>query len=322
MSPRHTAEGGFTLIEVLLAMVLMLVVTSATLAVFNASERLARDNQNLNESQQQVRAATDGLAQRLRNLASPTDASSAAADRQPLERATANDLVFRSVNSEGPASPANPSNVERYRYCLAAGGDLYVQRQTWSTAAPPIPADPKCPGAGWSEKRVAAQDLVNDARPVFHYQLSPGRRTHSEQTAVNTSDFPITVALRTTLWVDPDTTHLPRETELSTRVFLRNQNRPPGAFLDVKAAGNKLILNASSSYDPEGNALLFQFFDNGVPLKDASNVVIPPSPRALYTYTPAPGPHSLTVEVTDVGNLRAVSTAQTASCNSTTCTSP
>ena len=56
--------------------------------------------------------------------------------------------------------------------------------------------------------------------------------------------------------------------------------------------------------------------------KNAANAVIPPSARALYTYKPAVGQHSLTVEVIDVGSLRATSPAQTASCTSISCTSP
>ncbi len=319
MSRRGSAQAGFTLIEVLLAMVLMLIVLGATLAVFNAMERGNRDNQNLNESQQQIRSAVDALAKRLRNLASPA-AGGAAVSAQPIERAQPQDLIFRSVNSAGPATTSNPQNLERYRYCLSPTGRLNVQRQTWSGTAPVTPPATACPGAGWTETRVAAQSVVNSTRPVFHYQVSPDPGTHSEQTSVLVGSFATIVALRSTLWVDPDLAHRPSETSLSTRVFLRNQNRPPLAALDVKAAGNTLTLNASASDDPEGNPLLYQFFDNGTALKDAAAVVIPPSNRAVAIYKPAAGPHSLTVTVTDVGGLGATSAAHTATCNATACT--
>jgi prepilin-type N-terminal cleavage/methylation domain-containing protein len=319
VSPRGSTQAGFSLIEVLLAMVLMLIVLGATLAVFNAMERGNRDNQNLNESQQQIRSATDALAKRLRNLASPAAGGAAVSD-QPIERAEPQDLIFRSVNSAGPATTLNPQNLQRYRYCLSPARRLTVQRQTWSGAAPATPTDTACPGAGWTETLVAAQSVVNATRPVFHYQITPAPGTHSEQTSVLAGSFATIVALRSTLWVDPDLLHRPSETSLSTRVFLRNQNRPPLAVLEVTATGTKLTLNASASDDPEGNPLLYQFFDNGTALKDAAGVVIPPSNRAVAIYKPATGGHSLTVKVTDVGGLGATSAARTATCNATACT--
>ena len=315
MSRRHPDDSGFTLIELLLAMTLMLVVATATLTVFAAMERGNRDNQRFNDSQLRVRVATDTLAKRLRNLASPADAASPATAQQPIERAGAKDLVFRSVSSDSTTvSTANPQNLQRYRYCLGSNSNLYVQRQTWSGVAPSVPPSAACPGSGWPETRVVAQDVVNAARPVFHYQISPTPGTYTESTSVTAANFANTVALRTTLWVDPDTTRRPRESSLSTRVFLRNQNRPPIALLDVKAVGNKVTLNASSSDDPEGNALLYQFFDNNSPLND------PPTTSALYTYKPAAGSHSYTVKVIDVGKLSVTSAAHSVSCSSTTCT--
>ena len=83
MSARR--EDGFSLIELLLAMTLSLLLLGATLAVFATAERGHRDNQRQNEAQDQVRFATDSLARRLRNLASPTDAG--ATPQQPIERA-------------------------------------------------------------------------------------------------------------------------------------------------------------------------------------------------------------------------------------------
>ena len=320
MSRRGAAQAGFTLVELLLAMVLMLIVLGATLAVFNAMERGNRDNQNLNQSQQQIRTAVDALAKRLRNLASPA-AGGAAVSAQPIERAEPQDFIFRSVNSTGPATLLNPQNLQRYRYCLSPTGRLNVQRQTWPGTAPATPSDTACPGSGWTETRAAAESVVNATRPVFHYQLSPDPGTYSEQTSVAAGSFATIVALRSTLWVDPDLAHRPSETSLSTRVFLRNQNRPPLAVLDVKATGNTLTLNASASDDPEGNPLLYQFFDNGNALRDGAAVVIPPGSRAVATYKPsALVAHSLTVKVTDVGGLGATSEARAATCSPTACT--
>ena len=109
------SQSGFTFVEVLLAMSLMLIVFAATLAVFTVMERGASTNQKLNENQQQARVATDVLAKRLRNLASPSD-SNVALDQQPLERADAQDLVFRTVRSDGAPTAGNPHAVGRPRF--------------------------------------------------------------------------------------------------------------------------------------------------------------------------------------------------------------
>jgi prepilin-type N-terminal cleavage/methylation domain-containing protein len=328
VSTRVRSDAGFTLIEVMLAMVLMLVVSGATLATFAVMERGNARNQRFNAAQTQVRTATDTLAKRLRNLASPANPGSAAADQQPIERANANDFIFRAINSEGGATTDNPQNLQRYRYCLnPTTKRIYVQRQTWSGVMPATPGAVACPGGGWTETQVLVQDVTNGSRALFHYTLNPVVGSYSESTSVAVANHPITVGVRTTLWLDPDPAHKPTESLLSSRIFLRNQNRPPIAALDVRALGNKVTLNASAAEDPEGNFLLYQFFNNGVALKDSSNVTIPPSTSAVYTYQPGAGTHRYTVTVTDVGKLTTSSTPAvvvpcTTVSSTTTCTAP
>ena len=200
MSTRR--DTGFSLVELLLAMTLSLVILGATLTVFASAERGHRDNQRQNEAQDQVRFATDTLARRLRNLASPTDAGTT--PEQPIERANAQDLIFRTVNSAGAADPANPQNLQRYRYCLAPDKPLlYVQRQTWSaTADPGMPPGTDCPASGWSETSVAASSVTNGARAVFSYERN-AIGSFSEQPDVAEADFPTVVAIGTRLFVDP-----------------------------------------------------------------------------------------------------------------------
>jgi prepilin-type N-terminal cleavage/methylation domain-containing protein len=304
-------DSGFSLIELLLAMTLALLVLGATLAVFARAERGHRDNQRQNEAQDQVRFATDTLARRLRNLASPTDAG--ATPEQPLERAEPQDLIFRTVNSAGAANPAtNPHNLQRYRYCLSVDERrLYVQRQTWSTTADPgMPTGTSCPASGWSETSVTAASITNDDRSVFTYELSPvGSMT--EQTSVAPADFASVVAIGTRLFVDPLPTRAPKESTLTTRVFLRNQNRAPTAsFTATPITGTSVQLNGMDSDDPEGGRLSFAWFVDGVKLANTS---------ATPTVTLAAGTHTVYLEVTDVGNLSAQSITRTTTCSSTAC---
>jgi type II secretory pathway component PulJ len=328
MIRRIRDERGFTFIEVTIAMGLSLLVIAATLGVFSTMERRTRDNQRLNEEQLSARVATDSLARRLRNLASPTDNDPAVAGYmtpQPLERAEAQDLIFRTVNSDGAATASNQQNLERYRYCLNTTTKiLYVERQTWTGIAPATPPSTSCgPGDGWPDdsRRVAAQNIVNGARPLFKYQVSPTPGTYSEQTSVSQANFPSGIAIRTQLWIDPDTLHPPGETTLTTRVFLRNQNRPPTAVFNATGSGTNIILNASSSDDPEGLALSYQWLDNGTVIKDWSN-------RSTFIYVPSPKPtgsqtvtHSITLKIRDVGNLSPTTApaAQTVTCTSSFC---
>jgi prepilin-type N-terminal cleavage/methylation domain-containing protein len=326
MTSLRNDERGFTFIEVMLAMVLMLVVSGATMAVFAAMERNNAYNQRFNESQTRVRVATDTLAKRLRNLASPADATSPAADQQPIERANAQDLIFRAVNSSGAATTDNPQNLERYRYCLnTTTKRLYVQRQTWTGVTPATPPATACPGDGWTTTAVLAEDVVNGTgRAVFQYQVSPTPGSYSETTSVSTANHPNTVSIRTFLYVDPDTAHRPKETSLTSRVFLRNQNRPPTALLAVDALANKVTLNASASDDPEGNPLKYTFYDNGAAVTDpATNLPMTTTTNALWILKPASGSHSFTVRVEDVGNLKVTSSpAIDLTCNTTTCWKP
>ena len=66
-----------------------------------------------------------------------------------------------------------------------------------------------------------------------------------------------------------------------------------------------MTLNASASDDPEGNPLLYQFFDNGVALTDPVDgpAAEHDDERAPDTYKPAAGSHRFTVKVEDVGKL-------------------
>jgi type II secretory pathway component PulJ len=322
MSPhrRGRNEAGFTFIEVLLAMTLMMVVFAATLGVFTVMERNSTRNQRLNENQQQARVATDMLAKRLRNLASPADTTNPL-DQQPLERAQPKDLIFRTVRSDGAPTALNPQNLERYRYCLGTDKIVYEQRQTWTGALPATPAATACPGTGWTSTRKVVTNVVNGSRPVFHYQGSPTPGTYSELTSVAPADFPTAIALRTTLFMDPDVNHPPGETTLTTRVFLRNQNRPPTAVLSVVASGKKITMNASMSDDPEGNSMTYEWSDNGVGLIDpTTNAPYGFLPNATFSFNvTGAGTHNLTVRVKDVGGLTATSTpAKKVTCTGTT----
>lgn len=328
------AEDGFSLVELLIAMTLSLIILTATLAVFARMERGNRDNQQLNDAQAQVRVATDSLARSLRNLASPDYRLGATSDtQQPLERATPQDLVFRTVSSTGAPTTTNLQNVERNRYCLRPGdGALLMQRQTGDqvVSAPP-PADTACPGAGWDavagstqNHRVVAQNIVNGTRPAFLYEVSPTPGSYTEKSTVDDPELYAAIGLRMRLFVDPDVLHGPRETTVTTRVFLRNQNRKPLPAFDVTASGMTLLLNASASEDPENKPLRYEWLDGGVPLRNVADQELGKLDTAVTRFDATPGrTYHLTLRVTDIGGLHDTTTTPvTVTCSMPTETTP
>jgi hypothetical protein len=162
---------------------------------------------------------------------------------------------------------------------------------------------------------------------VFRYQVSPTPGTYTEQDSVSQSSFPNDIAIRTQLWIDPDPTRKPAETQLTSRVFLRNQNRPPSATLDVTASGTTVALNASASSDPESYPLSYRFVDTlaSVPAKvpaclPAADSTCGWGTTATLRLTPGVGVHQYWVQARDTGGLTTDSTKYTVTCTVSTCT--
>ena len=270
-------EDGFTLVEVLVTCVLMLVVLGATLGTFESFQRNVSVNEKQNVAQDTLRTGMDLMARDLRNLASPTN-------EQPLalDLSEAQQIIFQSEGRTMPAGSLNVANTTRVRYCLNTATDsLYRQIQTWTTAAfPPIPSSTDCPGTGWPTTRIVGENIVNDARAMFGYNAVDPR----DVTEVNA-----------TLYVDVNPGQSPVESTLQTAVYLRNQNRKPDAVFSVALAnaGTTIIMNASGSTDPEEKPLTFTWFVDGVAeTGDGANDVV-------HTKTVSAGTHTVQVKVSD-----------------------
>ena len=227
-------EQGMTLVEVLMASVLMLIVLGATLTTFNNFERNVKTNEQQNEAQEQARRGMDLMTRDLRNLASPTPYLPLAVDRHE-----ALDVIFQSEGKDKPAGSLNAQNTTRVRYCLNAVEDrLYRQTQTWTSALPPdMPSAGDCPAAGWTKTIPIADEIVNEGRALFSY---------------NAADRSAITEVSARVFVDVDPERSPAEVSLQSSVFLRNQNRAPTAsFSWASMPGGNVFLNASESTDPE-----------------------------------------------------------------------
>jgi type II secretory pathway component PulJ len=277
-------EHGMTLVEVLMASVLMLVVIGATLTTFNNFERNVKTNEQQNEAQEQARRAMDLMARDLRNLASPTPNLPLAVDRHE-----GGDVIFQSEGKEKPAGSLNAQNTTRVRYCINTDEDrLYRQIQEWTSALPAgMPTDTACPGTGWTKTIPVADEIVNETRPVFSY---------------NAADRAAITEVSARVFVDVDTERSPSEVSLQSSVFLRNQNRAPTAsFSWASMPGGNVFLNASESTDPEEKALTFEWFD----MDDGETKI---GEGIVLTYKPVtPGWRDIKLVVTDA-SLEATAT--------------
>jgi type II secretory pathway pseudopilin PulG len=270
-------QDGFTLVEVLIVSVLMIVVLGATLTTFNSFQQSVSVNEKQNTAQDTTRNAMDLLARDLRNLASPSTEQPLALDLNEAQQ-----VIFQSEGRNMPAGSLNVANTNRVRYCLdTATGNFYRQVQTWTTAAfPAVPDSSSCPGTAWPSTNLVAANVVNDTRPIFSYN------------AVDPRDV---TEITSTLYVDVNPGRSPSESTLQTSVYLRNQNRKPTAVFSLALANGDtaIIMNASESTDPEEKPLSFKWFIDGTEaIGEGANDVV-------HTAQVPAGTHTVKVTVSD-----------------------
>jgi type II secretory pathway pseudopilin PulG len=283
-------EDGFTLPELLVAAMLMIIVMSASLSVLDNFRRLATRTDARVELQDKARQASRELARTLRNVAPSPEYPTV------IERADPYDLVFRAVDRP-QASGSNVRNLRRVRYCLDASdpsrAELLEQTQRWTTPLPPaVPSSTACPAPAWGASRVIADYLTNRStgteRPLWAY----GQTASGEITSLKVSLF---------MNRDPET----RESEvaLETGVYLRNQNRAPTALFTAAAAGVRhVLLNGSESSDPEGDPLNYYWFLNGVEVGTG----------LIFDYAaPSAGTYEIRLEVRDPSGMIGRSPSET-----------
>jgi prepilin-type N-terminal cleavage/methylation domain-containing protein len=295
MSARRGQEG-FSLIELLIAMSLITFVVMATITAFVAFNRNERVNRLQNESQDEARLTMERLTSQLRNLASPKD-------RVPksVEKAEPYDIVFLTVDAIKPVGSLNARNIKRVRYCVgpAVNGKspLVRQQQVWQALDPDPPfSTSSCPDASWNNNSVVVEDIVNTEQdtPVPAFSFTPGPAPLDDITAI-----------RADLVVDVNPGQSPAAVDLTSGVFLRNQNRKPVAACTAKHAnGLQIALNGSGSEDPEGfNMKTYTWVADGDTTNPIDGVV------ALWT-APSNGTHSFELTVEDQGGLTDTATCE------------
>ena len=285
-------RGEVSITSVLVACTLMVSVLATTLGLFEGFIASAGDQTRRTDTQDLARTAADRIARNLRNLASPNPFQP-----QAVDVAGPTNLVFQTVDPNGPNAGQNATNTQRVRYCLDGARQLHQQTQTWIAAIPPAaPASTACPGAsGWTGSTVIAKGVANTVVPIFSYD-----------SAVLTAISQIHIDLQ----VDTDPMRAPGPTRISTGAFLRNQNRPPRASFTATAATGGVILNGSASDDPEGDPLDYKWCTGTAttgPDCTAGNQI---GTGIIFTYATST-PKQVHLRVSDPAGLSAVSPVQT-----------
>ena len=253
-------QDGFTLVELLLVMTISLIVFGATLSSWTSVYRGNRQVEKQNDNAEEARVALDRAARQLRNLANPTVNAITT-----IDRATDYDFIFQT---------SDPSKTW-IRYCLqtTGAGTTPTKARLWeSESAGAISAAMRgaCPGSGWTRSSIVVNNVTNTRsgidRDIFTYECNV---SVAGACPASTADYTKIENVGISLWVDQDTTDRASELDVTTAVFLRNQNEAPTALVSdprtISLPLRKYLLNGSGSTDPEGRTLEYFWFEGAPP---------------------------------------------------------
>ena len=248
-------EGGFSLIELLLVCSLSMIIFGATLSAWSTVYRSNRSVEKQQDNAEAARVSLDRAARQLRNLANPTVNAITT-----ISRATDYDFVFQT---------SDPAKTW-VRYCLGPtgtdGATLYEAENDSAITASMMDT---CPDTGgWDKQAAIVQGVTNQVggidRDIFTFEC----RVNAAATCpASAAEYSKITNVGMNLWVDADVKDRVSELNVSTGVFLRNQNEGPTAVVSEpnKIGPLRWLLNGSGSSDPEGRTLEFFWFEGTAP---------------------------------------------------------
>lgn len=315
---RLSAEGGMTVVELLVAMALALIVFAATLSVVDLFQKDNTYDQDRNEAQDNARSAIDRMAVDLRNVAAPTGGSPGT-----LEEVGPYDMVFQTVSASTVFGGQNSTNSMRVRYCLDASTPsnekLWKVTQTWTTStAPSVPSTASCPGTitpgsstAWNADSLLLSNITNENqsqnRPLFTCK-APGVSSNTCATETTSTSQVRTVDVD--MFEDLNPGGQPGETELTDGIDLRNAlSAPTASFTSSIVNDNFVQLDASGSSDPNGESLSYQWYQGS---SCTSGNALAGATGEQYDSGSLPaGTYSFDLQVTNLGGLTSCATAKT-----------
>jgi prepilin-type N-terminal cleavage/methylation domain-containing protein len=313
-------QDGFTLVELLVAMVASLVVFGATLSILDTYLRQSSAATKRLDAQDRARLAVDRIVRDLRNVSSPLTTP------KLLERATPYDLVFQTI---GMPSGANVSGIQRVRYCVpqdTSAGSASMQRliaqvQTWSTSTPaanPWSSDPSqtiaCPDLTFSPTAGQPVHTVLVESVMNRYQQTPSHPVFSfnnglDGDSVAATDLPQISTIQVKLRVNPTPSLSGATTQIQSSAYLRNKQHAPVAQFTYTATGNGgVILNAGQSYSPDDQQLSFAWACTSSPCPAGGTLSI--ASNGLVSWQPGAGTYTVALTVTDQTGIQSTTTQE------------
>lgn len=260
MFSRLQRTEGFTLVEMLVVMAISLVVFGATLSAWVSVSHSNRALEGQEDNAEEARVSLDRATRQLRNLANPTVNAITT-----IDRATDYDFIFQT---------SDPSKTW-IRYCLqtSGGGTSPSAGTLWeneSGGSITSAMRGSCPGTGWTRSQRVVQHVTNVAggvdRDIFTFECSVNAVAGCPS---GTADYPKILNVGMNLWVDGNTKDKVTERNVSTSVYLRNQNEGPTARVSapttLSVSGRRYLLNGSGSTDPEQRTLEYFWFQGSPP---------------------------------------------------------
>ena len=271
---RPAEQDGFTLVELLVSMAIALVVFGAAVTLLGVTLRDSRSLQLRNEAQDSARNIVDRISRELRSSVAASTGSAL------IEQSNPYDLVFRE------AAPTSPYQT-RVRYCLDANSTLWRQTKAMQSSTDPLPDTSSCPSSAWDTQTVelgscqappapcarVTNEVGGDNRPLFTYGPDPSQ--------IRLVEVSVYVDENQSSDSEPPATHL------TTGIYLRNSLAAPQANFTLSpnpvTNATPIQLNASSSTDPNGQVLSYQWYTGG-------SCATPSSPLAVGGTSQEPPP--------------------------------
>lgn len=256
-------QRGYTLVEVLVAMVMSVIVLGATLSILTSLLNDSRSSSLRDGEQADAQTMVDRLSRELRSASAPSTGSAGL-----LAKATSYDIEFETVDGTPGSAPAgNSTNQIWVRYCLDGSNTLWRQSTSpaYVSTTSAVPDTSACPSTSAAWVTAASQpccvelnDVTNEiggdtTRPLFTF--GPSGWTSSSQ--INSIELD--------LYVDKNPGRQPGATELTSGIYLRNELASPTARFTALPTANQqgadVQLNGSLSSDPNGQVLSYQWYE-------------------------------------------------------------